>query len=259
METFIQSYPAFLLVFIRIASFFIVLPLYNYRTIPMPFKIGVAGIVALLLVFSIDFPAITIDGFYALLIIKEALLGVLTGLVAMMLLYAVQIAGGLIDFHMGFMLANVVDPQTGAQSPLTGSYLYIFALLYLLLIDGHHLLLDGAVYSFQFVPIDQLFLPLSSASVIEHVAMLMGFLFAFGISMAFPVVGSLFLVDIALGIVSRTVPQMNVFVVGLPIKLIAGLIILFIYIGVFFMSMNYLFKEMILAMRTLLELFGETI
>ncbi len=212
--------------------------------------------VALLLVMSVDFPIVSIDATYAILLIKEALVGLLTGLVAMMLLYAVQIAGGLIDFHMGFMLANVVDPQTGAQSPLTGSYLYVFALLYLLIIDGHHLLLDGAVYSFEFVPIDQLFLPLAQGSVVEQVAMLMGFLFAFGVSMAFPVVGSLFLVDIALGIVSRTVPQMNVFVVGMPIKLMAGLIILFIYIGVFFMSMNYLFKEMILAMRELLEGFG---
>ncbi|GAF24293.1 flagellar biosynthesis protein FliR [Bacillus sp. JCM 19047] len=256
MDVFIQLYPTFLLVFVRIASFFLVLPLYNYRTIPLPFKVGIASIVALLLVMSVDFPTVSIDATYAILLIKEALVGLLTGLVAMMLLYAVQIAGGLIDFHMGFMLANVVDPQTGAQSPLTGSYLYVFALLYLLIIDGHHLLLDGAVYSFEFVPIDQLFLPLAQGTIVEQVAMLMGFLFAFGVSMAFPVVGSLFLVDIALGIVSRTVPQMNVFVVGMPIKLMAGLIILFIYIGVFFMSMNYLFKEMILAMRELLEGFG---
>ncbi|GAF16737.1 flagellar biosynthesis protein FliR [Bacillus sp. JCM 19046] len=259
MDELLSLYPAFLLVFIRISSFFIVLPLYSHRALPAPFKIGMAAFVALMVVMATELPIITIDLSYVLLVLKEVAVGLLAGLIALILLYAVQVAGGLIDFHMGFMLANVVDPQTGAQSPLTGSYLYVFALFYLLLIDGHHLLLDGAVYSYQYIPIDQLILPLGSEAVMEQVTMVIVSMFAFGVSMAFPVVGALFLVDIALGIVSRTVPQMNVFVVGLPIKLISGLIVLFIYIGVFFMSVNYLFQEILLSMRALLERLGDSL
>lgn len=118
--------------------------------------------------------------------------------------------------------------------------------------------MDGAVYSYLFIPIDQLVLPLDDGSIISHITSIIVTMFAFGVSMAFPVVGALFLVDVALGIVSRTVPQMNVFVVGLPIKLLAGLLVLFIYIGVFFMSVNYLFEEILLAMRLFLERLGES-
>ena len=86
---------------------------------------------------------------------KEAMIGLLIGFVAYMIISAIQIAGGFIDFQMGFAIANVIDPQTGAQSPLMGQYLYTFAFLLLLALNGHHLLLDGIFYSYQFIPIDQ--------------------------------------------------------------------------------------------------------
>ena len=76
-----------------------------------------------------------------------------------MIMSAIQVAGGFIDFQMGFAMANVIDPQTGAQSPLMGQYLYTIALLFLLAPNGHHLLLDGIFYSYQFIPIDSAFIP----------------------------------------------------------------------------------------------------
>ena len=81
-----------------------------------------------------------------------------------MIMSAIQIAGGFIDFQMGFAMANVIDPQTGAQSPLMGQYLYTIALLFLLSTDGHHLLLDGIFYSYQFIPIDGAFIPFDNES-----------------------------------------------------------------------------------------------
>ena len=69
------------------------------------------------------------------------MVGLFIGFVAYMIMSAIQIAGGFIDFQMGFAMANVIDPQTGAQSPLMGQYLYTIALLFLLSTDGHHLLL----------------------------------------------------------------------------------------------------------------------
>src|SRR5690625_7309536 len=75
-----------------------------------------------------------------------------------MILAAVQIAGGFIDFQMGFAIANVIDPQTGAQSPLTGQYFYIIALLFLLSVDGIHLLIDCIFYCYHFFLIDSIIL-----------------------------------------------------------------------------------------------------
>ena len=97
------------------------------------------------------------NGDYILLIMKEVIIGLFIGLIAYIIMSAIQIAGGFIDFQMGFAIANVIDPQTGAQSPLIGQFLNTLALLLLLSIEWHHLLLDGIFYSYQFIPMDLTF------------------------------------------------------------------------------------------------------
>lgn len=143
MEQIIPSFSIFLLIFMRVSAFFATIPLFSYRTIPMNYRIGFAFFLAILMQYSVEIAPIAITGEYFLLIIKEALVGLFIGLFASIIINAIQIAGGFIDFQMGFAIANVIDPQTGAQSPLMGQYLYIFSLLFLLAINGHHLILDG--------------------------------------------------------------------------------------------------------------------
>src|SRR5699024_4959723 len=118
----ISSIPIFLLVLVRVAAFFVTLPLFSYRTIPNQFKIGFAFFLTFTMFYNIDFSGIDIGEIYVFLLVKEALVGLLIGLIAYIIIAAIQIAGGFIDFQMGFAIANVMDPQTGAQSPLTGQY-----------------------------------------------------------------------------------------------------------------------------------------
>ncbi|WP_096435396.1 flagellar biosynthetic protein FliR [Alteribacter populi] len=252
----LEWFPAFLLILVRLSAFIVTLPLFSYQNVPATYKIGFAFFMSWVMFFSHDWPVLEIDHIYFLLILKEALVGLTVGLVAILVLYAVQVAGGFIDIKMGFMIANVIDPQTGAQSPLTGGYLYTFALLFLLATNAHHLLLDGVFYSYQFVPMDQMFLPFGEVALIEHVVTTINTMFILAFQMAMPIVGSLFLVDVALGMVSRTVPQVNVFVVGLPLKIIAGFVILFLVMAPFFVVVGYLIETVTVTMRTLLELYG---
>src|SRR5690625_6522019 len=95
-----------------------------------------------------------LDHHYILLLLKEVTVGLAIGLIAYIILSAVQIAGGFIDFQMGFAIANVVDPQTGAQSPIIGQFFYTFALLFLLSVNGHYLLIDGIFHSYQFITLE---------------------------------------------------------------------------------------------------------
>ena len=256
MVTVIENYPAFLLVFMRITAFFVTLPLFSYRNIPNMHKIGFSFLLAWIMFIAMEPPSIEIDGEYFMLILKEALFGLLTGFTAYFIIAAVQIAGSFIDFQMGFAIANVIDPQTGAQSPLIGQFLYTFALLLMLSVNAHHLLLDGVFYSYQFVPIDQLYLPLGKENVIEFIVRSFNSMFLIAFQMSIPVVGSLFLVDIALGIVARTVPQLNIFVVGLPLKIGVSFILLIVVMAALFVSMQQLFDTMAITMRGLMELFG---
>ncbi|MFU0790964.1 flagellar biosynthetic protein FliR [Virgibacillus proomii] len=251
----INSIPVFLLVFVRVLAFFIVMPLFSYRTIPTPFKIGISFFLAYLLFYTVDAPTLTIDLTYLLLVFKEVLIGLLIGLMAYIILSAVQIAGGFIDFQMGFAIANVIDPQTGAQSPLTGQYFYIIALLFLLSVNGHHILIDGIVNSYQFIPIDQ-FLPLQDESIVNYIIDSFNHMFLIAFQIAIPIVGCLFLVDVALGIIARTVPQLNVFVVGLPLKIMVSFIVLLFFMSLYVILVKNLFEIMFDTIRTLMQLFG---
>lgn len=258
MEQIIPSFSIFLLIFMRVSAFFATMPLFSYRTIPMNYRIGFAFFLAILMQYSIEIAPMAITEEYFLLIIKEALVGLFIGLFAYIIINAIQIAGGFIDFQMGFAIANVIDPQTGAQSPLMGQYLYIFSLLFLLAINGHHLILDGIFYSYQFIPIDQVFIPFGNEKVIEFVVQSFSTMFVIALQISIPVVASLFLVDVTLGIIARTVPQLNIFVVGFPIKIAVSFIVLSIVLVVMFQVVSNLFESMLYAMRMLMELMGGT-
>lgn len=247
--------PILLLVFVRLLSFFIVIPLFSYRTIPMPFRIGFSFFLALILFQTIDTSILTLDHTYIFLVVKEALVGLLIGLIAFIIVSALQVAGGFVDFQMGFAIANVVDPQTGAQSPLTGQYFYMIALLFLLAVDGHHLIIDGIFTSYEFVPIDA-YLPLHEESIAEFIIQAFNYMFIIAFQMAIPIVGTLFLVDIALGIIARTVPQLNVFVVGLPLKIFVSFMAILIFLALFMTAVENLFGTMLQTMRQLLGIFG---
>lgn len=256
MQDIIPQFPAFLLVFVRVVSFFVTMPIFSYRTIPTTHRIGLSLFLAWIMYYTIDAPVFEIDANYFMLIIKEALVGLLIGFVAFMILSAVQIAGAFIDFQAGFALANVMDPQTGVQSPLMGQYLYTISLLFLLGANGHHLLLDGIFYSYRFIPIDQAWISFGDDNLLEYVVKAFNQSFIIAFQMSIPVVGSLFLVDVALGIVARTVPQFNIFVVGLPVKIIASFIVLIIVMSTMMVVLQQLFEYLIMTLRGLMELIG---
>lgn len=247
--------PVFLLIFARVLSFFIIMPLFSYRTIPTHFKVGFSLFLALVVYYTVDHSNFVLDETYVFLFLKEILVGVLIGLIAYIILSAVQIAGGFIDFQMGFAIANVVDPQTGAQSPIIGQYFYIIALLFLLTVNGHHLIIDGIVHSYQFVSMDT-FIPFADESIVSYVITVFNQMFLIAFQISIPIVGCLFLVDVALGIIARTVPQLNVFVVGLPLKIFVSFVALLFFMSLYVVLVKKLFEFMFETMRGLMQLFG---
>lgn len=251
----LASIPVFLLILARMTAFFVTLPLFSYRTIPIPFKIGFAFFLSLIFFNTIELASVDIEGIYIVLLLKEIIVGLLIGLVAYIIVSAVQIAGGFVDFQMGFAIANVVDPQTGAQSPLTGQYFYMIALLFLLSVDGHHLLIDGVFSSYRFIPLDS-FISFQNEGIAHFIMIVFNKMFLIAFQMAIPIVGCLFLVDVALGIIARTVPQLNVFVVGLPIKIFVSFVVILFFLSFYIILVRMLFTNMFEVMRGLMALFG---
>lgn len=251
-----QSIPVFLLIFVRVTSFFVTIPIFSYKNIPTSHKIGSAFFLSYLIFYTIPKPTIDLGTSFLLLVIKESIIGLSIGLVAYMIISAIRIAGGFIDFQMGFAIANVIDPQTGTQSPLMGQYLYTFAIIFLLLLDGHHLLLDGIFYSYQLIPLNQLTIPFGEEGLVLYIARTFNTMFVIAFQMSIPIVGALFLVDVALGIIARTVPQLNIFVVGIPVKILVSFVVLFVFLPVFFVLTNQLFDQMLVTMRGIMAWMG---
>jgi len=215
----------FLLVAVRCLSFFAIGPLFADRKIPTQVKIlaGLATAVAL-------YPTLrggvvferTLLG-YALLIGGEVLLGAALGLVASLVFIGVRMAGNLLGIQMGFSIVNVFDPGSSSEISLIGQMQELMAVFLFLLVDGHHLLLRALAFSLERVP------PGGGPHLAELVASVIpmaGVMFLTCIQVGAPVLGALFLTDAALGFVARAVPQMNVFIVGIPVKIGVGMVLL---------------------------------
>ncbi|WP_404330201.1 flagellar biosynthetic protein FliR [Mesobacillus maritimus] len=257
MTIILEMLPYFLLMLVRVTSFFLIAPVFSMRGVPTQFKIGLAFFLTLFAISASTSEAvILIDGYYLFLIAKEVFIGVALGFTAALLLYAVQVAGAFIDFQMGFALANVMDPQTGAQVPMIGHFKYTLALLFLLIVDGHHLMLDGVMRSFQFVPIETVSFSLESGEMARFMSTLFLQMFLIAVQIALPVVGAVFLIDVALGILAKTVPQLNIFAVGFPVKIFAGFIMLLLVMPFFFFILQSLFEKIIVSMAELIKLLG---
>lgn len=256
MDELVPALPGYLLILTRVTAFFVTVPLFSYKAIPTTQRIIFGAVLAFMMAYTLELPEIPIDGAYILLVMKETMVGLAIGMVAFIVMAAIQIAGGFIDFQMGFAIANVIDPQTGAQSPLLGQFFNVLAMLLLLALNGHHLLLDGIFYSYQYIPIDQMWPAFGSEGLVEFVITTFAASFAIAFQMSIPIVATLFLVDLALGITARTVPQLNIFVVGFPIKIGVSFMVLLIMMSVMVAVMQKLFEFMMISMRDLMILLG---
>ena len=253
MQWILTYLPNFLLIFCRITSFFVVAPIFSFRGVPVQFKIGLSFFVTLL-VFSavgMEEPA-AFDYTYLLSVIREVLVGLVLGFTAYLFFTAVQVSGSFVDLQMGFGIANVVDPLSGAQSPVIGNFKFIIAILLFLAVNGHHYLLQGLMDSYRWVPIsNELFARIYRGDVSNFLLDSFIQMFYLAFQLAAPLIVSLFLADVALGILARTAPQFNIFVVGLPFKIMLGFVVILVMIPGFLFLFQHLFQTLFESMRQL--------
>lgn len=256
MQLIFQYLPYFLLVFCRITSFFVTAPIFSSQGVPAQFKIGLSFFVALFTFFTVSLD-VSVEWSFGMisLILKEVFIGLLLGFVATLFFRVVQIAGSFVDIQMGFGIANVIDPMTGMQSPILGNFKYFIMVLLFLSMNGHHLLLRGIMQSYQWVPLDHsIFSYIESGAISSFLidSFILAFTSAF--QMAAPMIAALFLTDVALGILAKTAPQFNVFVIGLPLKMMIGYIVLILLVPGLLYLFSQLFEMMFEEISQLLQM-----
>ncbi|CAM3401977.1 MULTISPECIES: flagellar biosynthetic protein FliR [Brevibacillus] len=257
MNLILMQLPVFLLVFVRMTAFFVAAPFFNIRNVPSQFKIALGFIVALVSYQYVPpVEQVPMDLTFIIHVLKEVLVGVILGLICEIMYTAVQVAGGMMDMQMGLAMANVIDPRTGAYIPVTGNFKNILATLYFFSIDGHHMLIRGIISSYQIIPVDRMWAPFGSEQVMMTAVKVFSQMFLSAFMIAAPLVVALFLVDVSLGIVAKSVPQFNIFVVGLPLKLLAGFLLLIVLMPAFLLTLNALFEKMFRGLGEMMKWLG---
>ncbi|GFN31880.1 flagellar biosynthetic protein FliR [Paenibacillus xylaniclasticus] len=256
MELIEQGFPIFLLIFCRMTAFFVVAPVFSMRGVPTTFKIGLGFFISLIvfLTYGVKETAV-LDATYILLVFREVLVGLLLGFVVYLFFTVVQTAGALMDISMGFAMSNVVDPLTGAASPIMGNLKYMILILVFLSMNGHHYLLTSLMDSYQWLPLDNdLFSEIYDGKVSNFIAVTFTETFMLAFQIASPILVAMFLTDVALGFLAKTAPQYNVFIIGMPLKILLGLFMLVLVLPTMSGVLEHLFTAMFDRLNSLLAM-----
>jgi len=245
-----------ILILTRITAFIVTTPGYSYRGIPNVLKIAISGVLSIFVYMTT--PEIVVEGGLfglALLIIREAVFGLALGFVGQMVFSSVEMAGKLMDFQVGFAMGAVYDPAMGAQASNYGRTYYWLAVAIFFLLDMHVILMETILSSFSLIPLGTMNLQGFGA---EAVLMVFARVFELGINLAAPMIITVLVTDVVLGIISRTVPQINVFMLGMPMKSMVSFFVFMISVGWIMNTAGELVGTMPGFIEGFMELFSPT-
>ena len=237
-------FAAFLLTLMRVSLVVFMRPVFGAQSLP------VAGKAALCIVFTLAvFPGLSFDGSLfpahpfslVIMLLSEILLGLILGMCIQFLFAGMQTGGQLLAYQMGFTMMNIADPLTGQQEPVTSHLLYMVALLTFMTLNGHLLMLRALSDSFALIPPGGLVV---SDVLTRQVFSLSAGMFVIAVKIAAPVMGALFLTELALALMGRAAPQMNIMVLGFPLKIGIGMF----FLGILFMVMADRIRAFIVEM-----------
>ena len=254
--TLLQDHAAvFLLMLTRCTGLFMIAPFFGSLNIPIMMRAAAAFMFAVVLFPVVDGLGLTVAVpttllAYTAAVIEELFVGWLIGFVAYVCFSAIHLAGKVMDMQVGFAVVNVMDPTSGQQIPLIGSFLYNLSIIVFLVTNGHHMIIASLFESFKAVPMltmsPNLSLPLIIANFTTGI-------FLTGMKIAMPVTFAILLTNVGLGILARTMPQMNIFVVGIPMQLTVGVLILSMILPFYVLFLDVLFNEMYGNIRIALQ------
>ena len=225
----------FMLIFVRIIGFLVFMPVIGGNNGIAMLKIGLAMAISTI-IFSTGniLDVVYYNGIiaYFMLILKEFFVGAIISYIVFFVFNSAYFAGHMTDQQIGYSMANIFDPMTNTQVPITGN-LYYFSLCVLFILNrGHHMVISAIFYSYKSLPIGEAYIVGNTGLLYGIINILVEF-FKIGLLFALPIIGVILVMDVALGVLVRAVPKMNVFVVGMPLKVIAGLLALWVIMPLF--------------------------
>ncbi len=234
----------FLLVFIRVISFMFVAPFFSMSNMPRRIRIGFSFFVALLLYQSVPRQSIVYDTLigYSVIVMKEVLTGLLIGFAANLCASIVSFAGHIVDMEMGLSMASMFDPTTKETSTITGIY-YNYMVLLMLMISGmHRYLIQALAETYTLIPVNGAVIRTDTllAAMLEFMANYI----IIGFRICLPIFAVMTILNAVLGILAKVSPQLNMVVVGIQMKVLVGLSILFLSTSMLPGAADFIYDQM---------------
>jgi len=260
----LQSFQSFVLVLGlilgRMIPILTINPFLGGQLMPANLKIGFSILVAILIYKPITagmaqpLPEETLS--YAALLIKEIIVGTAIGFISALVFFGVQSAGRVMDQARGSSMAQMLAPQTGGQVSLLGEIKFQFSIVLFFLLNGHHFFLKAIFMSFKTVPVEQIpnFVQQATPAV-TFIAWTSGKVFTIALLLAAPVIVAIFLTDLVFGVINRVAPQVNVFFMSMPVKMMLGIVMVFFILGFLADQMRVHFIQMLRDLDNMIQLF----
>lgn len=248
----IQNLEIFLLILVRITAFIYVAPFFNLKNVPQKVKIGFSLCLAIILFNTITDTALSYDGVigFAGLIMKEALVGVIIGFFTNISYYIISFSGQFIDNQIGLSMVNEFDPISNIETTITANYYSYLIMLMMLITNLHHYIIIALADTFTILPIGSAYI---NPNLYILMTKFMQDYFMIGFRIVLPVFAATLIVSAVLGILAKAAPQMNMFVIGIQLKIIIGLLVLLVLTTFVPTISTYIFDEMIYMMKSAIE------
>lgn len=228
----INQLAVFFLVLARLSAFLIVGPLFSLPNIPGLVKIGLSFALAVIVLPLVDSAEAvnSIAGWnFVLALAREILVGLAIGFITSLVLSALAFAGTMIDMQIGFFMSMIFDPMAGAMAGIISRFIQLLGVAVLLAVNGHHMIIAALVKSYAVVPVNSAQVHGANAMFLIKV---FGQVISIGVQIAAPIIAVMLIIDVTLGLLARTAPQINVFMLGFPVKIIFGLVTLSVMVPV---------------------------
>lgn len=249
----LQDFEYFFLILVRMSAFIAVAPYFSMSQVPTKVKVGIAFSVSILLGFMVPGGTIVYETVidYAAIVLKEAVVGLLIGFAASLCNYIILFAGRIIDMDMGFAMVNVFDPVTKEQVTISGT-LYNYLIMLCLLCSGMHTyVLRALIDSYQLIPINEAVFNING--IYQGMLEFLSDYVIIGFRICLPIFMSIMVLNVVLGVLAKVAPQMNMFVVGMQLKILTGLAVMFVTVYLLPSISNFIFSETKKMLVTFIE------
>ncbi len=238
----------FLLILVRITTFIYVAPFFSLRDVPQRVKVGFSLFFAIILYQAVPVSAVRYQTVieYALLVVNEALLGLIIGFFTNISYYILSFSGHFMDMEIGFSMVNEFDPVSSIQTTITSNFYTYLVMLMMLVTNLHYYIITALADTFRIIPVGEVVIKP------EIYLLMLKFTkdyFIIGFRIVLPVFAATLILNSILAILAKIAPQMNMFVIGLQLKVLVGLSVLFLLVGFTPTVSDFIFQEMIDMMK----------